>query len=371
VTLTKVTTVSQASKHGDMMASIARREEQAPHMVDIDALVPNDALGAFLDEHIDLGRGEPLTVVKIGEGKSNLTFRVERGGHRWVLRRPPMGDLPETAHDMLREHRVLTALDPTAVRTPSPLIACEDPEVLGVPFYLMEVVDGVVIRDTLPADFTEEHRRGMGFEMVDALAELHTLDYEAAGLGDLGRPDGYTARQVKRWTSQWEFMRTRELPDIEAVQSWLAAHVPTDAPRAIVHGDYKMDNVVYSRATPPRVEAILDWEMATLGDPLTDLGYLMVFWPEAGEDNVRMLPQPTQLPGFPTRAEMIARYEQLTGFSMHDLTFYRTLAIWKLAILSEGLYKRFLAGKADSEWFAVLEQSVPAMAATARQWSGA
>jgi aminoglycoside phosphotransferase (APT) family kinase protein len=340
-------------------------------MLDIEALVPTGPLGAFLDQHVEAGRGEPIAVTKIGEGKSNLTFRVERGGHAWVLRRPPMGDLPETAHDMLREHRVLSALAPTPVRTPAPLVACEDPGVLGVPFYLMEVIDGVVIRDELPAPFDEDARVGLGYEMVDALAELHTLDYAAAGLGDLGRPDGYTARQVARWTKQWEFMATRELADIDAVREWLEAHVPTDSPRAIVHGDYKMDNVVFAHDTPARLLAILDWEMATLGDPLADVGYLMVFWPEAGEDNVRMLPQPTQLPGFPTRAELIARYEERTGFSMTDLTFYRTLAIWKLAILSEGLYKRFKAGKADSDWFAVLEETVPAMARQARIWSGA
>jgi aminoglycoside phosphotransferase (APT) family kinase protein len=337
-------------------------------MVDVERLVPAGPLGAFLDEVLEEGRGEPVRVTKIGEGKSNLTFRVERAGRAWVLRRPPMGDLPETAHDMLREHRVLAALADAPVRTPRPLAACEDPSRIGVPFYLMEVVDGVVIRDALPAAFVEPERRRLGHEMVDALAELHTLDVEAVGLGDLGRPAGYTARQIARWTRQWEFMATRELPDIEAVREWLEAHVPTDSPSAIVHGDYKMDNVVFDAAAPARLRAILDWEMATLGDPLADLGYLLVFWPEPGEDNVRMLPQPTQLPGFPTRAELIDRYEARTGFSMGDVTFYRTLALWKLAILSEGLYKRYLAGKADSDWFAVLEGAVPGMAATARRW---
>jgi aminoglycoside phosphotransferase (APT) family kinase protein len=340
-------------------------------MVDVEALVPRGALAAFLDEHVACGRGEPLTVTKIGEGKSNLTFRIERGGHTWVLRRPPMGDLPETAHDMLREHRVLRALAGTAVRAPVPLVACSEPDVLGVPFYLMEEIDGVVIRNTLPEAFVEAERPRLGYEMVDALAELHLTDYAAAGLDDLGRPDGYTARQVARWTKQWEFMKTRDLPDIEALRVWLEEHVPASSARAIVHGDYKMDNVVFSRTAPARLLAILDWEMATLGDPLADVGYLMVFWPEPGEANIRLLPQPTQLPGFPTRAELIDRYTARTGFSMTDLTFYRTLAVWKLAILSEGLYKRFLAGKADSDWFAVLEEAVPNMAATGREWCGA
>jgi aminoglycoside phosphotransferase (APT) family kinase protein len=340
-------------------------------VIDVEELVPAGPLGEWMDSHVEAGRGQPIRVTKIGRGRSNLTFRIERGDHRWVLRRPPMGDLPETAHDMLREHRVLSALAATAVRAPQPTAAATDAGVLGVPFYLMEEIDGVVIRDALPEQFTEGHRRGLGQEMVDALAELHCVDYGACGLADLGKPDGYTSRQVARWTKQWEFMATRELPDIEAVRGWLEANVPTDSPRAIVHGDYKMDNVVFAADPPARLAAILDWEMATLGDPLADLGYLMVFWSEPGEDNVRGLLQPTQLPGFATRAELIERYEAVTGFAMTDLTFYRTLALWKLAILSEGLYKRYLAGKADSDWFAVLEESVPTMARRARSWCDA
>ena len=340
-------------------------------MVDVDALVPTRPLAEFLDAHLDEGGGTPLAVAKIGEGRSNLTFRISRGGREYVLRRPPMGDLPETAHDMMREYRVLAGLADTRVRAPRPLVACANPDVIGVPFYVMEVVEGVVIRNTLPEQFTVEHRPALGFEMIDALAELHLVKPEEVGLGDLGRPDGYTARQVARWTKQWGVMATRELPDIEAVREWLEAHVPTDSPAAIVHGDYQLDNVVFSADAPPRLKAILDWEMATLGDPLADLGYLMMFWPEAGEPQIGGLAQPTQEPGIPSRDELIERYEQHTGFSMTDLTFYRTLALWKLAILTEGLYKRYLAGKADSDWFAILETAVPQMAATAREWADA
>ena len=340
-------------------------------MVDVDTLVPSGPLGEFLDGHLEQDRGAPITVVKIGEGRSNLTFRISRGGQDYVLRRPPMGDLPETAHDMMREYRVLAGLADTPVRAPRPLVACADTDVIGVPFYVMEVIEGVVIRTTLPEQFTVEHRSAIGHEMIDALAELHLVKPEQVGLGDLGRPQGYTARQVARWTKQWGVMATRELPDIEAVREWLENHVPTDSPAAIVHGDYKLDNVVFAAQPPAQLKAILDWEMATLGDPLADLGYLMMFWPEAGEPQIGGLAQPTQEAGFPSRDELIARYEQRTGFSMTDLTFYRTLALWKLAILTEGLYKRYLAGKADSDWFAVLETAVPQMAATAREWAGA
>jgi len=340
-------------------------------MVDVDALVPAGPLGEFLDEHGADGKGDTPVVTKIGEGRSNLTFRVERGGKAWVLRRPPMGDLPETAHDMMREHRVLAALADTPVRAPKPLVACSDTDVIGVPFYLMEVIDGIVIRGAPPEQFGEDQRGPIGSEMIDALAELHLVKPDEVGLSDLGKPQGYTARQVSRWSKQWEFMSTRPLPDVEAVKTWLEENVPSESPSAIVHGDYKLDNVVFAPQAPPKLLAIFDWEMATLGDPLADLGYLMMFWPEEHEEQIGGLPQPTQHPGFSTREELIRQYEERTGFAMTDLNFYRTLALWKLAILTEGLYKRYLAGKADSDWFAVLETAVPQMAAKAREWSGA
>ena len=344
----------------------------------VEDMVPAGPLAAFLDEALGdeaLGAAaaghQPVHVTKIGQGRSNLTFRVRRGGCSYVLRRPPLGELPETAHDMMREYRVLAALVGTRVRAPRVVVACQDSAVLGVPFYLMEVVDGIVIRDTLPDGFDVPSRAGLGYEMVDALAELHTTDHVAAGLAALGRPAGYTTRQVARWTKQWAVMQTRPVPDIEAVRDWLNDNLPTGSRAAVVHGDYKMDNVVFAPGAPARLRAILDWEMATLGDPLADLGYLMMFWPQQGEELIEGLAPPTRLPGMAQRAELLARYEERTGFAMTDLTFYRTLALWKLAILSEGLYKRHLAGKADSPWFAALERSVPVMAARARSWCGA
>ncbi|MPZ74490.1 MAG: phosphotransferase [Nitriliruptorales bacterium] len=339
-------------------------------MIDPETVVPTAPLGAFLNKHLG-GSTRPLAVEKVGQGRSNLTFRVTRGAQSWILRRPPMGELPETAHDMLREYRVLSGLAGTTVRAPRPVLACSNPNVIGVPFYLMEVVEGVVIREQVPGQFGVVERGVIGEQMVDALAELHTVEPSSVGLGDLGRPEGYTARQVARWSKQWGVMATRALPDIEVVREWLAANVPQISPAAIVHGDYKLDNVVFGAETPPRLLAILDWEMATLGDPLADLGYLLMFWPEAGEPNIGGLPQPTRMEGFPPRSALIERYEHRTGFAMTDLNFYRTLALWKLAILTEGLYKRYLAGKADGDWFAILETAVPQMAAVAREWSGA
>jgi aminoglycoside phosphotransferase (APT) family kinase protein len=334
-------------------------------VIDVDQLVPADRLAAHLDAA--LGGREPVEVTKIGQGRSNLTFRVVRGGRRYVLRRPPLGDIPETAHDMGREHTVLAALAGSGVRAPRPVLLCADATVVGAPFLLMEEVDGVVIREATPASFGAGDRRAVGLEAVDALAELHLVDVDAVGLGGLGRP-GYTARQVTRWTRQWEVMRTRELPDLDAVRAWLEAHVPVEHPRAVVHGDYKLDNVVFDADPPARLRAILDWEMATVGDPLADLGYLLVFWPEPGEPALAGFRLPSQEPGHVTRDELVARYEARTGFSMRDVTLYRTLALWKLAILTEGLYKRWLDGRSDSDWPAVLEHAVPAMAATARGW---
>ena len=334
-------------------------------------LVPPGPLEEFLDAHVEQGRGLPVVVEKIGEGRSNLTFRVRRGDHTWVLRRPPLGDLPETAHDMLREHRVLEGLQRTAVRAPRPVAACADPAVIGVPFYLMTEVPGAVIREVVPPAYAEPDRAAIALELIDALVELHTADVAAAGLEGLGKPDGYTTRQVARWTRQWAVMATREVRDIEVVREWLQAHIPASPAVAVVHGDYKLDNVVVSEGPPARVRAILDWEMATLGDPLADLGYLLLFWPEPGEPSIGGFQQVSVLPGFPKRAELIARYEAATGWAMTDLTFYRTLALWKLTILTEGLYKRWLAGKSDSDWPAVLEEAVPRMAHLARMWSGA
>ena len=340
-------------------------------MVDVESLVPEAAITAFIDREVAEPGAGPVRVTKIGQGRSNLTFRVERDGRTWVLRRPPMGELPETAHDMMREFRVLSALQGTQVRVPRPAASCPEPGVIGVPFYLMEEIPGAVIRESEPDTYTEDDRYRIGMETVDALAELHTADYVAAGLGDLGKPDGYTQRQVERWAKQWSVMKTRELDDIDAVRGWLEEHCPATYPHAIVHGDYKLDNVVFSAEPPARLLAILDWEMSTLGDPLADVGYLMNFW--AGPDDPTMygLPMPTQQPGYPGKDELLARYEQRTGFAMTDLTFYRTLALWKLAILLEGLYKRFRAGKADSDWFAVLEYVVPQMGRQAREWTGA
>jgi aminoglycoside phosphotransferase (APT) family kinase protein len=329
-------------------------------------LVDPVALSRYLDESVT-GDG-PFEVERHRAGHSNETFFVRRSGREWVLRRPPRGAFLPTAHDVMREHRVLSALAGTPVRAPRPVLACQDEGVIGVAFYLMEKVDGVVVRDRLPG-YVEAHEadaRRMGEELVDALAELHGADWRDLGLEDWGRPTGYLERQVRRWGGQLDLATalTRPLPDLVRTAAWLAENVPDSPPSTIVHGDYKSDNVVFSAESPARLLAILDWEMSTIGDPLADVGWLLFFWPDPGDSREVDLEglRPPRAPGSPTRADMAARYRERTGRRFGDLTWYVVLACWKLAILLEGSYARHLAGVTDDPFFGRLEEGVPALA---------
>lgn len=309
-----------------------------------------------------------LHVERHQAGHSNETFFVTRGDDRWVLRRPPRPPYLPTAHDVRREYTVLAALAPTAARAPAPVLFCEDESVIGAPFYLMQRVDGVVIRDEVPPELdTPEQRARIGEELVDALAELHAVDWRAAGLDGFGKPSGYIERQLSRWTKQYEGARkrTRRVRDLELVGRWLRSRLPPEQPHAIVQGDYKLDNTMFARAAPARLLAVLDWEMATIGDPLADLGWLLSFWREPGDEPDLLHPALDTLfatGGWRTRAELTERYERATGRSMTDIGFYTVLAIWKLAILLEGSYARHLEGTTDDPFFALLEAGVPALA---------
>jgi aminoglycoside phosphotransferase (APT) family kinase protein len=328
-------------------------------------LVDPEALERFLERRLP-GAGR-VEVERHMAGHSNETFFVRRGQDEWVLRRPPRGAFLPTAHDVLREYRVLTALAGTQVRAPRPVLACEDQSVIGAPFYLMERVRGFVIRGELPPGFAEDPapRGGIGDELVDALAELHGVDWQAAGLQGWGRPTGYLERQVKRWRGQLELATqfSRPLPDLVRVSDWLAGHVPADAPPTIVHGDYKLDNVSFRPSPPARLLSILDWEMSTIGDPLADVGWMVSFWREPGdpEDPMERDAGLTRLPGFRTRGELLERYWERTG-RRADMAFYLVLAVWKLAVLLEGSYARHLAGVTDDPFFAELEDGVPELA---------
>jgi aminoglycoside phosphotransferase (APT) family kinase protein len=309
-------------------------------------------------------------------GHSNETFVISDAARSFILRRPPRGAFLPTAHDVVREYRVLSALVNSAVRAPRPLLLCEDPSVIGAPFYLMERVEGAVIRDRLPAGFEADPaaRRGLGEELVDALVELHEVDWRSAGLEDFGKPAGYLERQVRRWKGQLALTEplTRTIPELHAAGSWLQAHLPRPGPPTIVHGDYKLDNVVFDPAPPARLRVILDWEMSTIGDPLADVGWMLSFWLQPGDRAEPLMDAQTVtgLPGFPSRDEMLERYGKRSGRDVSDMTFYFVPAVWKLAILLEGSFARHLAGVTDDPFFAYLEQSVPALARRAASLIG-
>jgi aminoglycoside phosphotransferase (APT) family kinase protein len=331
------------------------------------SLVNPEALAAYLDDALPESSGSPLAVDRIRGGHSNETFFVTRGSHEWVLRRPPRGPLLPTAHDVSREYRVLSALTGTPVPVPRPILLCADVSVIGAPFYLMERIHGTVIRATLPPAFADDEstRLAIGYELIDRLADLHAVDWQASGLEDFGKPQGYLERQIRRWTGQLDASRNRPLPDLDAVTEWLAANRPESGAATIVHGDYRLDNAMYASEPPARVLAIFDWEMATLGDPLADLGYLLSFWQEPGDPGAELGDASWRLtaqPGFATRQQLVARYAERTGRQMTHVPFYVALAIWKLAILLEGSYRRHLAGTTDDPFFATLDRGVPALA---------
>ncbi|HEY5046080.1 MAG TPA: phosphotransferase family protein, partial [Solirubrobacteraceae bacterium] len=314
-----------------------------------------EPLGRFLDAH-GIGAGE-IVASPIGEGHSNVTLLIERAGAQVVLRRPPRPPLPPSAHDVLREARLLGALASTPARVPGVLAVCDDSEVIGCPFYVMELIAGEVIVASVPAALdAPAQRRQIGEQLIDALVEIHAVDWRAAGLEGFGKPSGYLERQVKRFGGLWELNKTREIPSVERVGSWLGEHLPNPnppTPATIVHGDYRLGNTIFADAAPARLESVLDWEMATIGDPLADLGYLCMMWTEASdpEEGLRAhLGGVTRAAGFPTRAELIARYEERSGRSMRDIRWYTVLALWKSVVFMEGNYKRAIAGSTDDPY---------------------
>ncbi|HEX4690289.1 MAG TPA: phosphotransferase family protein [Solirubrobacteraceae bacterium] len=349
------------------MPAIVDTAEEA-QALDLPPLLVRRPLEAYLDAH-GLGSG-PVSAETVGEGHSNVTFLIERGGERWVLRRPPRPPLPPSAHDVLREAWLLRALGATDVRVPRVLAACDDETVIGAPFYVMELIEGDVIVSSIPGPLdTEPERRRIGEELVDALAEIHAVDWQAIDLEGFGKPTGYLERQLRRFTGLWEHNRTRELETLDRVTAWLGANRPESSRATIVHGDYRLGNVMVAPGAPARIAAIFDWELATIGDPLADVGYLVATWSQRGdpEDVPFSFDDVTRRPGFPTRAELIARYEAATGRSVSDMRWYTTLALWKAAVFLEGSYKRRLAGTTDDAFFDTLKTGVPAIAE--RAWA--
>jgi aminoglycoside phosphotransferase (APT) family kinase protein len=316
------------------------------------------------------GAVPPLRFERIAGGHSNLTYRVtDATGRSWALRRPPLGKRLGSAHDMVREHRVVSALGPTAVPVAPVVGLCDDDEVNGAPFYVMEFVEGPVLRGLAEAEAfpAEADRAAIGARVADTLVAIHAVDPDAIGLGELGRKQDYVARQLRRWQGQWEGSKTRELEAVDRVHEKLAARIPEQDEATIVHGDYRLDNMILTASG--EVAAVVDWELCTLGDPLADLGLLMVYWAERGDDPIG-LGQPANLaPGFPTREEIRARYAERSGRDLSQLDFYVALGYWKLAVIIEGVYARYTAGgygKVDDgvEYFARLVERLAAEAET-------
>ena len=337
-------------------------------------VVDAQRLSAWAEEGLP-GSG-PVEVERLAEGHSNLTFVLRRGGREMIMRRPPLGPLLPTAHDVIREAKVMSLLAGTGVRVPEVLGWCADDDVIGAPFYVMDRVPGMVIREVLPPSVSVPEQRAIGLDLVRALGEVHLAPWEPFVEAGIGKPSGYLERQLRRWVGQREGIQAavaaaggqaRELPDYDALRDWLRAGLPDEQPPAVVHGDYKLDNVILDGS---RVAAIVDWEMATVGDPRADLGYLLSMWPEEGE--VSPLSQLIAWgPGFPTRAELVEQWAQTTGRDPGDTTWFTVLAVWKLAILLEASYHRWLAGMSDDPFFATLDVGVPALLARGRELAGA
>ncbi|WP_051470990.1 phosphotransferase family protein [Patulibacter minatonensis] len=286
----------------------------------------------------------PLQYHLIAGGRSNLTYRVrDAHGRDAVLRRPPAGAVLQTAHDVVREARIVGALAGSGVPVPEVLGVCESPDVTGAPFYVMDLVDGVVLHDeaTMRGTFAEADRGHVAESIVDGLVRLHALDIDESGLGDLGRREGYVERQLRRWDRQWRASRLREVPLVDEVHDRLAARIPAQQRASIVHGDYRLGNVVVGPAGDLR--AVLDWELCTLGDPLADLGYTLAWWVTADDAQAHPVGSgPTSAPGVPDRRQVLDRYAARTGFDVSDIGFHVALAYWKTACIMEGVRERDL-----------------------------
>ena len=323
-----------------------------------------DALTRWLDaEHPGLRAGA-LSGELITGGKSNLTYRITDGRATWALRRPPLGHVLPTAHNMAREYQVIDALAATDVPVATAVMLCADPQVLGAPFYLMSFVDGVVL-DTAAALATLDPAaaRATSEHLVDTLVRLHAVDPGAIGLDGFGRPEGFLLRQVNRWRAQWEASRTRPLPQLDQVTEALLAGLPSPSSTAIVHGDYRLSNVIF-RPDLTGIAAVVDWEMATLGDPLTDLGLLLVYQTLSTSSDL-LMPRVGADRGFLTAGELSARYAAGSNRDLGDLGWYTGFAFFKLAVISEGIHHRYLDGMTVGEGFAQFGDAVPELLASA------
>ena len=337
----------------------------------IPPLLVIDAVIEFMDRSA-LGAG-PLSWERIGDGQSNVTYLLERDGEPFVLRRGPRPPIPRSTHDMGREERILRMLGARGVPVPGVLAASDD-TVLGVPFYIMNYLDGEIITDRIPPFLdAPAERRATSAAAVDALVALHRVDASEGDIAELGRPEGYLRRQVERFSALWGPSTTRELPDVQRIAGWLLDHLPEQQRPTVVHGDYRIGNLMFARDAPARVSAILDWEMATLGDPLADLGYLTATYSQGeAAPNPLELTTVTRQRGYLSRDEVADRYADEMGFSLANLPWYQTLALWKAAIFCEDIYSRWLRGERpdDNDFAPTLKSGVPLLLDESRRFAG-
>lgn len=323
------------------------------------------ALERYLAGRLPAAQG-PLAVEQFPGGHSNLTYLLRYGAAEYVMRRPPLGPVAPRAHDMSREHRVLTALAPVFPAAPRPFLYCDDPTVIGAPFYVMERRRGLIVRREEPAEWRgDQEIRGRASEaVIDVMVDLHAVDWRAIGLADLGRPDGFVSRQVKGWAERWERAKDREIPALTDVARWLGERVPVPTDATLVHGDLKLDNVMLDPADPARVVAVLDWEMCTTGDPLVDLGLLLCYWAEAGDPYARKesVVQVTSLPGWYTREQLVERYATRTGRDIGKIAYYEVFALYKVAVVVQQIYIRWKRGQTKDERFGAMAPRVEALA---------
>jgi aminoglycoside phosphotransferase (APT) family kinase protein len=325
-------------------------------------------LAAYLAEHLPDGSG-PLVIEQFPHGHSNLTYLVRVGDRELVLRRPPFGNVVKTAHDMGREFRILSRLCRIYAPAPCPALYCEDETVLGAPFYLMERRRGIILRRPPSAEgaLAAPIVQGLCEALVDNLVALHALDYHAAGLDDLGKPQGYTSRQVAGWTKRYQQARTDDVPAIERAATWLSEDVPEESGATVVHNDYKFDNLVLDPAEPTRIVAVLDWEMATIGDPLMDLGTTLGYWIEPGDPEPlrRYVAGPTILPGSLSRRDLVERYAEATGRDVSRMLFYYVFGLFKIAVIAQQIYARYVRGVTRDPRFAGFNVLVEALGESA------
>lgn len=336
-------------------------------LVRADERLDEEKLARYLNGRLPGATHSPL-VRQFGGGAANLTYLLDYRTHQYVLRRPPLGPVAKSAHDMAREYKVLSALYQAFPYAPRAYLYCDDASIIGADFFVMERRRGLVVRRSMPPEFATmpdaPHR--MSTALVDALAEFHAVDYEAIGLSDLGQPEGFITRQIEGWYRRWQAAQTEEVADMESVNGWLQAHQPTTTGFSLVHNDYKLDNVMFDSSDPGKIVAIFDWDMCTLGDPLNDLGALLTYWTESTDPPYfqGMAMMPTGL-GFMTRRELVERYALKSGRSVHDIHFYHALGLFRLTVIIAQIYIRYHRGQTQDGRFEAFGRMIPLMARAA------